>query len=106
MAAGAAAPGTATARRRRKYAIYKGSVSSAWSVPLDGGQPVEIARQMERATVSPDGQWLAGVYEPPPGGNSRPHVAVMPLDGRSAIRTLAPILLATATGCSPGRQTV
>jgi hypothetical protein len=54
---------------------------------------------LERATVSPDGKWLGGVYEP--GGsveNSRPAAAVIPLDGSAPLRTLGTLILATGTG--------
>ena len=74
---------------------YVGGPSLAWRVPLDGGQPVEIARGLERATPSPDGRWLGGIHEPP---GSPPHAAVMPLDGSAPIRTLNPHMLASGTG--------
>ena len=68
--------------RRVICTSYSTGQPSIWSVPIDGGQAVEIGRDLERASVSPDGKWLGGFYEPAGNvENSRPAAAVVPLDG-------------------------
>ena len=75
------------------------STPSTWRVPVAGGQPVEIARQLDRAAVSPDGKWLAGVYSASVNAQGMaPTIAVVPLDGSVPLRTLQRMATATGTG--------
>jgi eukaryotic-like serine/threonine-protein kinase len=76
-----------------------GARLSTWSVPAAGGQAREIARQMDRAVISPDGKWLSGISYPGGGGdNSRGFLAIVPLDGSSPPRSLGPVAAASTTG--------
>ncbi len=78
---------------------YASAVPSTWRIPVDGGQAVEVARQLDRAVVSPDGQWLAGVYSASVNTEAMTVVAaVIPLDGRAPLRQLAPMATASGTG--------
>src|SRR6185436_18406790 len=67
----------------RRYVIctsYGSSIPSTWRIPIDGGQAVEIARQFDRAVISPDGKWLAGVYSSSVNAEAMsPVMAVVPL---------------------------
>jgi Tol biopolymer transport system component len=41
---------------------------STYRIPIEGGTPTLVARGLYRASVSPDGRLLAGVYRPDQGG--------------------------------------
>jgi eukaryotic-like serine/threonine-protein kinase len=75
-----------------------GARVSTWSVPATGGQAREIATGFDRAVVSPDGRWLAGIYVAGRGDNARPIAAVLPLDGSAPPRSLGTLVPATTTG--------
>ena len=78
---------------------YGSSVASTWRIPVDGGQAVEIARQFDRAVVSPDGKMLGGVFNSSVNSEAMtPTIAVIPLDGSSPLRPLQPMAVATGTG--------
>jgi Tol biopolymer transport system component len=78
---------------------YGSTAPSTWRVPVDGGQALEIARQFDRAVVSPDGKWLGGVYSASVNAESMaPTMAVVALDGSSPQRSLSPMASATGTG--------
>jgi Tol biopolymer transport system component len=78
---------------------YGSTGPSTWRIPLDGGQPIEIARQIDRAVVSPDGKWLGGVYTASVNAESMaPTMSIVPLDGSSPLRPLFPMPTATGTG--------
>ena len=75
------------------------STPSTWRIPVAGGQPVEIARQFDRAALSPDGKWLGGVYNASVNAEiMAPMIAVVALDGSAPLRTLRPMPTATGTG--------
>ncbi len=60
---------------------------------------MEIGRDLDRASVSPDGQWLGGFYEPAGNAaNSRPAAAVIPLDGSAPLRALGTLVAASNSG--------
>jgi serine/threonine protein kinase/Tol biopolymer transport system component len=72
---------------------------STWRIPVDGGQALEIARQLDRATVSPDGKWLGGVFNGSVNAQSMtPMMSVVPIDGSSPLRTLFAMPTATGSG--------
>jgi Tol biopolymer transport system component len=78
---------------------YASAVPSTWRIPVDGSQAVEIARQLDRAVVSPDGQWLAGVYSASVNTEAMTVVAaVVPLDGHAPLRQLPRMNTASGTG--------
>jgi Tol biopolymer transport system component len=78
---------------------YGSAVPSTWRIPVDGGQAVEIARQFDRAVISPDGRWLGGVYGSSVNAAATMSVAAtIPLDGSAPPRTLGPLVTATGTG--------
>ena len=78
---------------------YGSSTPSTWRIPVGGGQAVEIARQFDRAAISPDGKWLGGVYNASVNMElMAPAIAVVPLDGSAPLRTLQPMAVATGSG--------
>jgi serine/threonine protein kinase len=78
---------------------YGSAVPSTWRIPVDGGQAVEIARQFDRAVISPDGKWLGGTYSSSVNAATTASVAaIIPLDGSAPPRTLGPLIAATGTG--------
>lgn len=97
-----AAPGWLSFTPDGRFVIctsYERSTPSTWRIPVAGGQPVEIARQFDRAAVSPDGKWLGGVYNASVNAEiMSPTIAVVPLDGSAPLRTLHPMATATGTG--------
>jgi len=97
-----AAPGWLSFTHDGRFVIctsYPTSTASTWRIPVTGGQPIEIARQFERAAISPDGKWLGGVYNASVNAETMaPMIAVVPLDGSAPVRALQPMALATGTG--------
>ena len=78
---------------------YGSAVPTTWRVPVEGGQAVEIARQFDRAVISPDGKWLGGIYASSVNLASTESVAAMiPLDGSAPVRVLGPLIAATGSG--------
>jgi serine/threonine protein kinase/Tol biopolymer transport system component len=78
---------------------YGSTGPSTWRIPVDGGQPLEIARQFDRAAVSPDGKWLGGVYNGSVNATSMtPMISVVPMDGSSPLRSLFAMPTASGTG--------
>ncbi len=78
---------------------YGSAAPSTWRIPVDGGQAVEIARQFDRAVISPDGKWLAGVYGSSVNAAATTSLAaIIPLDGSAPVRTLGPLVAATSSG--------
>ena len=78
---------------------YGSTGPSTWRIPVGGGQALEIARQFDRAAVSPDGKWLGGVYTASVNAEMMaPVVAVVPMDGSSPLRPLSIMLTASGTG--------
>ena len=77
----------------------RGGLNATWSVPLDGSQAVEIARDWDRARISPDGRWLGGIALPfGSSPSARPVAAVMPADRSAPMQTLGTLVTATASG--------
>ena len=78
---------------------FANTVPSTWSVPIGGGQAVEIARHFSRGVVSPDGKWLGGQYVPAGNTeNTSSFAAIVPADGGAPPRLLAPMGFATGAG--------
>ncbi|MGQ0732288.1 MAG: protein kinase domain-containing protein [Acidobacteriota bacterium] len=78
---------------------YGSAVPSTWRIPVDGGQAVEIARQFDRAVISPDGKWLGGIYASSVNtATTASMAAIIPLDGSAPLRVLGPLIAATGTG--------
>ncbi|HEX4915345.1 MAG TPA: protein kinase [Vicinamibacterales bacterium] len=78
---------------------YGSTGPSTWRIPVDGGQPLEIARQFDRAAVSPDGKWLGGVYSASVNASSMtPMISIVPMDGSSPLRSLFAMPTASGTG--------
>jgi hypothetical protein len=50
------------------FTSSRDGTSSSWRVPIEGGTPVLVVREFDRAAVSPDGKQLAGIYQPGDGG--------------------------------------
>ena len=81
------------------WTSYGSAVPTTWRVPVEGGQAVEIARQFDRAVISPDGKWLGGIYGSSVNLASTESVAaVIPLDGSAPVRVLGPLIAATGSG--------
>jgi Tol biopolymer transport system component len=78
---------------------YGSAVPSTWRIPVDGGQAIEIARQFDRAVISPDGKWLGGIYAASVNAaTTASTAAIIPLDGSAPPRSLGPLIAATGTG--------
>jgi Tol biopolymer transport system component len=78
---------------------YGSAVPATWQIPVDGGQAVEIARQFDRAVISPDGKWLGGVYAASVNAaTTAATAAIIPLDGSAQPRSLGLLIAATGTG--------
>ena len=60
---------------------------------------MEIARQFDRAVISPDGKWLGGIYAASVNAaTTASEAAIVPLDGSAPPRTLGSLIAATGTG--------
>jgi Tol biopolymer transport system component len=78
---------------------YGSAVPSTWQIPVDGGQAVEIARQFDRAAISPDGKWLGGIYGASVNAATiASTAAIIPLDASAPPRSLGVLIPATGTG--------
>jgi Tol biopolymer transport system component len=70
-------------------------VTAAWRLPIDGGEPEVIADGIDRAVVSPDGRFVAGIDVRPDAPLA---LVVLPFDGAGAPRELGTIAPATGNG--------
>ncbi len=70
--------------------------TAAWRVPMDGGAPEIIATGLDRAVVSPDGRFVAGINVRPDAPQLT--LVVLPFDGAGVPRELGTIAPATGTG--------
>jgi Tol biopolymer transport system component len=78
---------------------YGSAVPSTWRIPVDGEQAVEIVRQFDRAVISPDGRWLAGIYSSSVNTATTASIAaIVPLDGSAPPRSLGSFIEASGTG--------
>ncbi|MEO7674432.1 MAG: hypothetical protein ABIU09_10205, partial [Pyrinomonadaceae bacterium] len=75
-----------------KWVVYQHvdprNTSTIWKVSIDGGQPVQITDQRSRrASVSPDGKFIACAYAGPTP-DSPFKIAVVPFGGGTPLRIL------------------
>ncbi len=71
-------------------------VASTWRVPSAGGAPAVVAPGLERAAVSPDGRFLAGVYAASP--TAALALGILPVDGGPPVQAFPGFAQATASG--------
>jgi Tol biopolymer transport system component len=53
--------------------LYYGDKGSTWTVPIDGGEPVQtpVMRSIDRCAISSDGKLFACQFDPPDGSQAR-----------------------------------
>ena len=51
-----------------------------WKTPIDGGRPIQLTQKFAtRPVLSPDGKWIACLYQDESDGKTK--IAVLPIDG-------------------------
>jgi DNA-binding winged helix-turn-helix (wHTH) protein/Tol biopolymer transport system component len=78
------------------YSTSSGEIASTWKVPAGGGQPTLLVRGLSHPAVSPDGRWIAGMWQEALG--VRPSLAVFPLGDATRPRTFPAALSMNTEG--------
>jgi Tol biopolymer transport system component len=71
-------------------------VASTWRVPSTGGAPALVMPHLERAAVSPDGRFLAGLYAATPSAPLA--LGIVPADGGPPAQAFPGFVQASASG--------
>jgi len=78
--------------RDSKWVVFDSSLSDTWSlwkVPIEGGNPNRLTDYIsDSAAISPDGKWIACLYDPDPTDLDKRKIAIIPFEGGRPVKVL------------------